>query len=791
MKTRSTSPARRWAVLASVIALLGGGLVLGAAPVSAADPEPQTYTITYQCDPNLPGYGTNSLWGAELSVEIGDTVRVVMDGWGCKEGSMHTRGDLGQFETTPAWSGSCCIQQASGTVFTMKVVKFTTTRYGAGVAALAFFKTNSAAMNSAVIRVKPPVLSVPRAPAITDSLPDEEQATVSFTRPFDGNSPITSYEWRIVAPADQARNWTSLPATATEVDIKGLKVGTKYTVELRAVNAIGAGPVATATFTTKSQPPGPPTDLSADPGDGEVTVSFTPGTTGGSPIRAYRYRIDGGDWQDAGTDASPVRITGLENGQTYSIELRALNQTETGLASDSIEVAPSAADDGESVTLWVCHKDGDSYDPVIIEATMKTGVGEHGSHSGDIVPAFTYFPSGKNWDDDGFWIWAYGCQDQSAPDTDGDGVADVMDTDDDGDGIPDAIDPDDDGDGIPDFADADHDLATDSDRDGIPDAGESDDDGDGIADVFDSDADGDGIPDVEDQDRALPVDSDGDGVPDAVDADDDGDCIADAKDRDRDGDGVPDVVDDDVDNDGIPNSRDVDIDGDGIVNGLDPDVDGDGVANADEADDAGTAQPGSRAVSDVTCSPASGGLVATVRPTSGGAPVAAPLRVPVDTDGDGISNVRDTDDDGDGIPDATDRDADGDGVRDAVDGDANGDGVAEAKDQPLVSAYSLPDLEAGRWVDLTGGSLKTVAGQRATVRVTCAVAGAPRSSAAAVPTGDVEGARSGDLCQTTRSGGRLRIVVAGDYPTRVTVAITAPATGEYRPLSESYTTTVR
>jgi ELWxxDGT repeat protein len=227
----------------------------------------------------------------------------------------------------------------------------------------------------------------------------------------------------------------------------------------------------------------------------------------------------------------------------------------------------------------------------------------------------------------------------------------------------------------------------DSDGDGILDLieGSIDSDGDGIPDFLDTDSDGDGIPDgVEGRDDAdmdgipnyLDLDSDGDGIPDAVEGsgDLDGDDMPDFLDRDADGDGIPDEVEgiDDPDGNGIPNYRDLDSDGDGIPDAVEghDDPDGDGIPNYLDEDSDGDGIPD----------------------TIGGN---------IDTDGDGIPDFLDTDSDGDGIPDVVEgaEDIDGDGVPNFMDLDSDGDGVSDAVEAFWgFNAYdttSTPDLPLG------------------------------------------------------------------------------------------------
>ena len=97
----------------------------------------------------------------------------------------------------------------------------------------------------------------------------------------------------------------------------------------------GGGPKATV--------PSPLGDLIVESGDGSATISFTPGSDGGSPVINYQYSIDGGltfiDFDPAVT-TSPVTITGLENNTVYTIVLKAINAVGESVPSDPIIVTP-------------------------------------------------------------------------------------------------------------------------------------------------------------------------------------------------------------------------------------------------------------------------------------------------------------------------------------------------------------------------------------------------------------------------------------------------------------------
>ncbi|MDF4202585.1 gliding motility-associated C-terminal domain-containing protein [Maribacter sp. SA7] len=187
---------------------------------------------------------------------------------------------------------------------------------------------------------------------------------------------------------------------------------------------------------------------------------------------------------------------------------------------------------------------------------------------------------------------------------------------------------------------------------------------DGIPNQLDLDSDNDGIPDIK---EAGGIDVDGDGEVDGfVDADDNG--VADnvdatpLPDEDSDNDGILDRLDLDSDNDGMPDvieAGGVDANSDGVIDSFATDTDNDGLA--DSVDPVGPATPG------------------------------LPLENP-DTDTDGFDDRIDSDSDNDGIPDVTEAggsdpdndgvigtgpidDADGDGLSDIVDTDDNTTGA--------------------------------------------------------------------------------------------------------------------
>jgi hypothetical protein len=143
---------------------------------------------------------------------------------------------------------------------------------------------------------------------------------------------------------------TNVTATGTTVTATS-PAGAAGTVDLIVTNPnVGANANATATtqfsyITTASVP----TSLVATVGDRQVSVAFTaPTSTGGSSIINYEYQLDGGSWVSASTTSSPVLITGLTNGTSYSIKLRAVNAAGAGAESAAATfMTPSPASEFE------------------------------------------------------------------------------------------------------------------------------------------------------------------------------------------------------------------------------------------------------------------------------------------------------------------------------------------------------------------------------------------------------------------------------------------------------------
>ena len=179
-------------------------------------------------------------------------------------------------------------------------------------------------------------LAVPGAPTISSLAASNGAITVEFTPGFNGGGTITSYEYQL-----NSGSWVTVPGASSPLQITGLAAGTTYAVALRAVNSAGPGAASAPASATTPSAPGAPTITAATGSDRAARVTFVPGANGGSPILGYEYQTSAaGAWTAVPGAQSPVLISGLTNGTTYAVRIRAINALGTGPSSSAVSVTP-------------------------------------------------------------------------------------------------------------------------------------------------------------------------------------------------------------------------------------------------------------------------------------------------------------------------------------------------------------------------------------------------------------------------------------------------------------------
>lgn len=183
-------------------------------------------------------------------------------------------------------------------------------------------------------------ISQPTNIVATDGVTTVAVAFTSATT-SDGST-ITNYQYS----TDGGSTFTACsPATTTSpITISGLTTGQTYSIVIRAVSTSTASgtpslPVSATPYTI----PGTPTSLVGTGGNTTASISFTTPSSNGRDITNYQYSTNGGSTFTAcspAITASPILITGLTNGQAYTIKLKAVNAAGASVASASVTVTP-------------------------------------------------------------------------------------------------------------------------------------------------------------------------------------------------------------------------------------------------------------------------------------------------------------------------------------------------------------------------------------------------------------------------------------------------------------------
>jgi hypothetical protein len=218
-----------------------------------------------------------------------------------------------------------------------------------------------------------PAGDLPGAPMMVTASAGNAGATVNFIPPVsNGGSAITGYT---VTSTPAGAVDTNAGTTATTHLISGLSNGTSYSFTVTATNATGTGAASPpSNSVTPATLPGAPAGVAASADHGQAQVSFgAPGTDGGSAIIGYTVTSTPGGISASGK-GSPITVTGLSDGTSYTFTVTATSKAGTGAPS-----APSNA-----VTP------ADSTPPVVRSFSLPGSVGALESSRGNALPVTSF-----------------------------------------------------------------------------------------------------------------------------------------------------------------------------------------------------------------------------------------------------------------------------------------------------------------------------------------------------------------------------------------------------------------
>ncbi|MFN6261678.1 MAG: Ig-like domain-containing protein [Chromatiaceae bacterium] len=185
------------------------------------------------------------------------------------------------------------------------------------------------------------------ASAASNSITPKAEQTITFANPGAQNFGTTP---TLSATADSGLTVSFSTSTSGVCTVSGSTL-TFITAGTCTINAdqAGDGTYLAATqvsrsFSVNAVVPGAPTAVVATAGIGQASVSFTaPVFNGGNAITSYTVTSSPGGFNGTGS-GSPIVVTGLSNGETYSFTVTATNGVGTGSASAASSPVLLAAD---------------------------------------------------------------------------------------------------------------------------------------------------------------------------------------------------------------------------------------------------------------------------------------------------------------------------------------------------------------------------------------------------------------------------------------------------------------
>lgn len=138
--------------------------------------------------------------------------------------------------------------------------------------------------------------------------------------------------------------------TGATAIVTGLTDGTAYYFTVAASNAAGVGAASNEASATPLAPPAVPSSLTATPGNGQVSLSWT-ASSGATAYDVYEGTRTGGESATpvlTVSSGTSVAVTGLSNGTAYYFKVAAVNSIATGAASQEASATPVDNNTGKS-----------------------------------------------------------------------------------------------------------------------------------------------------------------------------------------------------------------------------------------------------------------------------------------------------------------------------------------------------------------------------------------------------------------------------------------------------------
>ncbi|GAA3403214.1 fibronectin type III domain-containing protein [Paenibacillus hodogayensis] len=186
-----------------------------------------------------------------------------------------------------------------------------------------------------------PQVPAPEAPVLQSAVAGNGQVTLAWN-PVNGSTGYKVFQSSI--SGTYGAELSTVSGSVYSYSATGLINGTTHYFVVKAINAGGESAISNEASATPKTVPGTPTGVTAIAGSSQATISFTaPADNGGSPITGYEVASTPGNIAVTGT-TSPITVTGLSNGLTYTFTVKAINSVGGSTASAvSNEVTPKSS----------------------------------------------------------------------------------------------------------------------------------------------------------------------------------------------------------------------------------------------------------------------------------------------------------------------------------------------------------------------------------------------------------------------------------------------------------------
>jgi hypothetical protein len=186
------------------------------------------------------------------------------------------------------------------------------------------------------------------ASAASNSVTPTGSQTITFANPGTqnfGTTPTLTATSTSGLAVTFGSSTTSICTTTSSGALTTVAIGTcTINADQAGNSSVAAAPTMSHSFSIVAATPGAPTVGTATAGDGQANVTFTaPTFTGGTSITGYIVTSSPGVITAAGL-SSPITVTGLTNGTSYTFTVVATNGAGAGAASassNSITAAPA------------------------------------------------------------------------------------------------------------------------------------------------------------------------------------------------------------------------------------------------------------------------------------------------------------------------------------------------------------------------------------------------------------------------------------------------------------------